>query len=287
MTTSAPVNAATGLSYRTVVSDPIPIAGMHLPDGTPMMWSPLTTTLITGQRDAVLVDPPFTVDQAQRIGDWIEQSGKRLTHIYITHGHGDHWFAAPTLVERFPGVVVVATEGTIARMRAAAGPAREQMWDRWFPGQLPETPVIAQPVGADGFELEGHRLHAVRAGHSDTDDSTALYVPSMGLVVAGDVAYNGVHQYLAEGGNGGLEAWLLAIDTIAALEPRIVVAGHKNKALPDDPTALDDTRRYLRDAIGLLADKPGPREFFDSMLARYPDRLNPGTVWLSANLLLG
>ena len=127
--------------------------------------------------------------------------------------------------------------------------------------------------------MEGHRLLAIETGHTDTDDTTVLYVPSIGLVVAGDVAFNGMHQYLLESAGGGIEAWLKAIDKVAALRPRAVVAGHKNKDLPDDPAILDQTRQYLVDAQRLLDEKPTPREFFDRMLALYPDRLNPGPVW--------
>jgi hypothetical protein len=112
-------------------------------------------------------------------------------------------------------------------------------------------------------------------------------VPSIGLVVAGDVAYNGVNQYILEGGDGGLQEWLKAIDRVAQLEPRAVVAGHKNKHLPDDPAILDQTRQYLRAVIRLLDGKPTAREFFDQMMELYPDRLNPGPVWYGAIGLLG
>jgi len=114
-----------------------------------------------------------------------------------------------------------------------------------------------------------------------------LHVPSIGLVVAGDVAYNGVHQYIAEGGHGGLQEWLRALDRVADLHPRAVVAGHKNKILADDPAVLGETRRYLQDAIRLLDDKPAAREFYDQMTGLYPDRLNPGVVWLGARGLFG
>ena len=113
-----------------------------------------------------------------------------------------------------------------------------------------------------------------------------LHVPSIGLVVAGDVAYNGVHQYLLESRGGGIEAWLAALEIVEALRPRAVVAGHKNRTLPDDPAILDQTRQYLLDARRLLDGKPTSREFFDRMLALYPDRLNPGPVWYSALELL-
>ncbi|GAB2719770.1 MBL fold metallo-hydrolase [Kitasatospora kifunensis] len=278
----------TPLSYEVLVLDGAQRAGdQRMPNGDPIVSSPLSVTLIQGERDAVLVDPPFTHEQIKQVGDWIERSGKRLAYIYATHGHGDHWFGTAELTKRFPGATVYATEGTIRLMRQQATQGREQLWDQAFPGQIPPTPVLAQPIPADGFLLEGNVVRAVEAGHTDTDDTTILHVPSIGLVVAGDVAYNGVHPYILEGGDGGLIAWLAAIDRIAALKPRAVVAGHKNRDRADDPAILEETRQYLRDAQRLLTEKPSPREFFDAMLQLHPDRLNPGPLWYGALGLLG
>jgi glyoxylase-like metal-dependent hydrolase (beta-lactamase superfamily II) len=278
----------TQLSYDVFVSDgPAGAGDERMPDGAPLAWSPLSSTLIFGAQDAVLVDPPFTRTQIQAVGDWVERSGRRLACIYATHGHGDHWFGTGELARRFPGVAVYATEGTIEVMRQQAGPSREQLFDRIFPGQIPETPVLAEPVPAQGFRLEGNPVVAVETGHTDTDKTTVLHVPSIGLVVAGDVAYNGVHQYILEGGHGGLQEWLRALDLVAGLQPRAVVAGHKNKNRPDDPAILDETRQYLQDVIRLLDDKPTAREFYDQMTGLYPVRLNPGVVWLGARGLLG
>jgi len=283
-----PTTSPTQLSYDVFVSDgPAGAGGERMPDGAPLAWSPLSSTLIFGAQDAILVDPPFTRSQIQGVGDWVERSGRRLAYIYATHGHGDHWFGTGELARRFPGVTVYATEGTIEVMRQQAGPSREQLFDRIFPGQIPETPVLAEPVPARGFLLEGNRVVAVEAGHTDTDKTTVLHVPSIGLVAAGDVAYNGVHQYILEGGHGGLREWLQALDRVAGLHPRAVVAGHKNKNRPDDPAILDETRQYLQDVIRLLDDKPTAREFYDQITGLYPDRLNPGVVWLGARALLG
>jgi glyoxylase-like metal-dependent hydrolase (beta-lactamase superfamily II) len=277
--------SSAALSYEVFVSAQIPIKGT-LPTGAPQQWSPISTTLISGATDAVLVDPPFTVEQTRRVGDWIERSGKRLTYIYVTHGHGDHWFGVSLLAERFPGIAVYATEGTIRLMHASTTGPRKARWDKLFPGQIPDTRVIAQPRPTDGLTLEGHRLHAIEVGHSDCDDSTVLHVPALGLVVAGDVAYNNVHQYLADGGfNGGIDAWLRAIDMVRALQPAAVVAGHKDPVRTDDPRILDETVEYLHTARQLIAEKPTAREFFDVTTRRYPDRLNPGTVWLNAQRL--
>ena len=258
----------------------------RLPDGGPIISSPVTSTLIFGERDAVLVDPPFTYGQVSRVVHWIESSGKNLIAVYATHGHGDHWFGTDALLQRFPGAIAYATEGTITMMHKQATEGRAQMWDVDFPGQIPPSPVVYQPIPVDGIKLESHQLLAVEVGHTDTDDTTVLHVPSIGLVVAGDVAYNGVHQYLLESSHGGVEAWLVALDKVAALQPRAVVAGHKNKDLPDDPAILEETREYLLNARRLLAQRPSPREYFDEMIALYPDRLNVGPVWYTAAALL-
>jgi hypothetical protein len=172
-------------------------------------------------------------------------------------------------------------------MRQQATTGREQFWDPDFPGLIPDTTVRATPVPAEGLSLDGEALVPIEVGHTDTDDTTVLHVPSIGLVVAGDVAYNGVHQYLLEGGGDGLAHWLKALDTVEALAPRAVVAGHKDRDRPDDPAILDETRRYLRDAIRILEAKPTAREMYEEMLELHPGRLNPGPLWYGAVSLLG
>jgi glyoxylase-like metal-dependent hydrolase (beta-lactamase superfamily II) len=275
------------LNYEVMVNDGVQRQREQtLPDGSPIISSPVASTLIYGERDAVLVDPPFTYEQVSRVGDWIERSGKHLTAVYATHGHGDHWFGTDQLLQRFPGAVGFATEGTIAMMHQQGTVGRAQLWDVDFPGLIPPSPVVYQPIPVDGIDLEGHRLLAVEVGHTDTDDTTVLHVPAIGLVVAGDVAYNGVHQYLLEGADGGVESWLTALDKVAALQPTAVVAGHKNKDLPDDPAILEQTRDYLLTSRRLISEKPTPREYFDEMVALYPDRLNVGPVWYTAVSLL-
>jgi glyoxylase-like metal-dependent hydrolase (beta-lactamase superfamily II) len=275
------------LQYEVMVHDGLRRQrDQRLPDGSPIISSPVVSTLIFGERDAVLVDPPFTYEQVSRVADWIERSGKHLAAVYATHGHGDHWFGTELLLQRFPAAVAYATEGTITMMHQQGTVGRAQMWDVDFPGLIPPSPVVYQAIPVDGIKLEGHQLVAVEVGHTDTDNTTVLHVPSIGLVVAGDVAYNGVHQYLLESSHGGVEAWLAALDKVAALHPSAVVAGHKNKDLPDDPDILKQTRDYLLNARRLLVRKPSPRKYFDQMIALYPDRLNVGPVWYTAVALL-
>ncbi len=275
------------LSYDVLVVDGAERHGdLTMPDGSPIVSSPCACTLILGASEAVLCDPPFTNSQIAEVGDWIADSGRRLSAIYATHGHGDHWFGAAALIDRFPGAVAYATEGTMDLMAVHLA-ARDQFWDSQFPGQIPETPIVFEVVPEAGIDLEGHPLIPIEVGHSDTVDTTVLHVPSIGLVVAGDVVYNGVHQMLLETGDGGFDTWLAAIDAVEALEPRAVVAGHKNRDLPDDPRILDETRDYLHVTRALIERQVTPMAFYEAVINRFPDRLNPGPVWYGGLGLLG
>jgi glyoxylase-like metal-dependent hydrolase (beta-lactamase superfamily II) len=273
------------LRYKTFVTEQIPQSGRGpLPDGSIRMWSPITSTLIMGRRDAVLIDPALTATQAAEVGDWIAASGRRLRQIYITHGHGDHWFGAIPLLQRFPGVTVQTTAGTAKIIAAQNDPEfRAEFWDRVFPGQLPAGELDVSIVDEQGFELEGVALVPVEVGHTDTDATTMLHVPDMGLLVAGDVVYNGVHLYLTESdGIAGIDEWLAALDTAEALRPATVIAGHKDPRAFDNPSQIQATRRYLTDARRLLESSESADEFYQEMLRLHPRRINPGALWGAA-----
>jgi len=121
----------------------------------------------------------------------------------------------------------------------------------------------------------------VEVGHTDTDSTTCLHVPSVPLVVAGDVAYNDVHLYLAESHAQTRREWIAALDTIESLNPCAVIAGHKRPGNDDSPKIIEETRQYIRE-FDRVAGTTTARELYDTMLARYPERVNPGlALWLS------
>jgi len=277
----------TKLRYETLVTDGLPRAsGAKLPNGDPIISSPITSILIYGNTDALLVDPPFSIGQTQQVIDWIAHSGKHLKYIYSTHGHGDHWFGTKRVIDAFPGAKAYATPGSLKLMQLQATVGRQKVFDVDFPGQIGETPILAQPMPAGGLDVEGNTILAAEVGHTDTDDTTVLYVPSLQLVAAGDSVYNGMHQYLLEGGNGGLDAWLAALDTVERLNAQIVISGHKNRALPDDPKTIAETRQYILNAKRILATRPDPLSYYNQMLALYPTLLNSGPLWYSGVGLL-
>lgn len=277
------------LKWDVFVSPGTPVVTSDFPPGTTQsVWSPTSSTLISGERDAVLVDAFTTVAQSNAQGDWIAASGKTLTTIYVTHGHGDHFFGIGTLLARFPKARAVATPEVVNRMRQQVSPELfPEFWGSRFPGQIAERLMVAEELEGQVIDLEGHKLVAVNLGHTDTDDTTCLHAPSVGLVVAGDAAYNDVHLYLAESDSKTRREWIAALDTIEALEPRAVIAGHKRPGTDDGPHIIEETRQYIRDFDRIAATTKTARALYDQMLDLYPHRVNPGVLWISARAIKG
>lgn len=251
-------------------------------------WPPISSTLVYGVRDAVLVDSFITVEQARAQADWIAAKGKNLTTIYATHGHGDHFFGASVLLERFPKSRFVAAPSAVQVMKEQVSPEYvAKFWESRFPNQLPKQLVTAEELRTNVLELEGESLFVVPLRFTDTAGTTCLHVPSLELIAAGDAAYNGVHPRLLESNQSQKrDEWLAALDKMESLKPRTVVAGHKNMKNDDDgPRVIGQTRQYILDFQALAARTTTAKELYDQMLARYPEWLNRGALWSSVSAL--
>jgi len=253
------------------------------PGNEPLMWVANSATLIYGKQDVVLVDTFLTVEQCNGLADAIVASGRTLKAVYVTHAHGDHFFGIKVLRDRFPNVKALATPDVVARMKLQITPEKlNGRWRKLFPDQIPEVISIADPLQSEEIDLEGNKLVVVQVGHTDTDDTTCLHVPSIGFVVAGDAVYNGIHPFLNESNRQTGLAWIAALDKIDALKPSAVVAGHKIPGNDDSPKNVEETRQYIRDFIRLNDATKTARELYGRMLELYPNRANPGSLWSSA-----
>jgi glyoxylase-like metal-dependent hydrolase (beta-lactamase superfamily II) len=289
-TKAGPTTRKTPLSWDVFLAPGIPVITSDLPPGEKQRpWPPISSTLIYGERDAVLVDTPITVEQARALATWVAASGKNLTTIYATHGHGDHFFGTSTVLERFPGARFVARPDVIKIMRQQASPeSLSTFWNPRFPGQISSHPAIADELTGSVINLEGYDLVSVPLGFTDTANTTCLHVPSIGLIVAGDAAYNGVHLHLVESPDQQKrQEWIAALDQMESLKPRAVIAGHKGIGNEDSPRIIAATRKYIRDFERLAMQTRTARDLYDQMLKLYPDWVNPGALWSSARAVKG
>jgi glyoxylase-like metal-dependent hydrolase (beta-lactamase superfamily II) len=248
-----------------------------------LAWVTNTVTLIYGQRDAVLVDTFLSERHSKELVGWVVESGMNLTAIYVTHAHGDHFFGLKLLIDQFPGARAIATAPVVAASREQIKPEfMRSFWEPRFPGQLPSPLVPPEVLEGDTFYLEDEALKVVELGHTDTSHTTALHVPSIGLVVSGDGVYNNTHLYLAECDAAATDEWLRALDIVESLHPKAVIAGHGVLDPDSSPRHIEETRRYLRDFIAARASTSTATELYEKMLSLHPYRVNPGSLWAAA-----
>jgi len=163
-------------------------------------------------------------------------------------------------------------------------PSYMEYWEGRFPGQIPEHPVLPEALDGDVIDLEGHELRLINVGQSDTYPSTIVHVPDLDAVIAGDVAYNRIHMWLAQTNHEARLAWMASIEKIEALAPRMVVAGHKHPGTPDDDLAeiITGSKRYIEDFDRVVDESTSPQEVIDKMMAVHGERGNPFTLWNAA-----
>ena len=132
----------------------------ELPPGKEeLMWVANSSTLIYGERDAILVDTLLTTEQSKTLLGWVVARGKNLTAIYITHGHGDHFFGLASLLERFPRAKAVATPEIVKAMREHLSPASiEDFWRRLFPGRFQTACLSPSPSKTMSWSWKGTSL---------------------------------------------------------------------------------------------------------------------------------
>lgn len=240
-------------------------------------------SLISGEKEAVLIDALITTAEAEQLVEWIRTKKKTLTTVYITHGHGDHFFGLNTVLAAFPQARAVALPEVVPF-------AQQQLailgfWQALFPNQFADNPIVPEPMEDRVIYLEGHEIRPVVVGQSDTAPSTVVHIPDLDAVVGGDVAYNGIHCWLASTDREKREGWLAALDIIASLNPKIVVAGHKDpKARDDNPEAiLDATRTYIGDFDNAVTGSVTAEEVIDKMMQLHGELGNPYTLWVAAD----
>jgi glyoxylase-like metal-dependent hydrolase (beta-lactamase superfamily II) len=184
----------------------------------------------------------------------------------------------------FPEARAVARADVFPAVQSQFTPAFLAYWRSLFPGQIPDEPVMPEPLDGDVLQLEGHDLRLINVGQSDTNPTTIVHIPDLDAVVAGDVAYNRIHMWLAQTDHDARLAWIASIDKIAALHPRLVVAGHQAPGTRDDD--LDETinrsKKYIADFDEAERQSTSAQELVDRMVVLHRDRGNPFTLWNAA-----
>ncbi len=225
------------------------------------------STLVAGEKDAILVDAQFTLADAHRLVATILESKKNLTAVYITHYHPDHYFGLQVIQQAFPKAKLYALPAAIKQIKATAK-AKAQYWGGMYGALVPTKPVQPTALKGTSLTLEGQTLE-IKAGVGDSADNTYVWIPSTKTVIAGDIVFNGVHPWTAESSAASRTSWVKTLDEIAALNPSTVIAGHKDPKLADSPTAVKATKDYLAAFDAAVASSKTSAEVQQKLKAKY------------------
>ncbi|MEU8265161.1 MBL fold metallo-hydrolase [Micromonospora sp. NPDC048999] len=279
------------LDFDVFVVDPKPIPsavpGFEEAVG-PATWPPSTSTLISDDGSALLVDCLITIQEGQDLAAWVKAHGSELKYIYITHPHADHFLGLPEILTAFPEARPTALAESIPGMEEQISPGYMQIWGGFFPGQLTGKPLSPAPLADTTLCIGGSRATVIPVGTTDTGHSSVVHVSDLSLIVSGDVVYNQTHMWLAKSTPDSRAGWARALDAVAALEADTLIAGHRNpRAIDDDARRqIGESRRYLADFEVALERSSTPAELIDRMTAVYPDLANPYSLWFAAFDLL-
>ena len=242
-----------------------------------------TSTLVFGASEAVLIDAQHIRSDVTALGDLIERTGRRLTTIYVTHGHADHWYGAGELVARFPGARLVATPPVVEYIHQAAD-VEAQQWAAMFGDRVVKPTAVPEALNGLTLEMEGYELRIVEVGQGDIRPSTVVHIPAIEAVVAGDVVYNQIHAMLGLSGPREWERWIQSVDAVEKLSPQMIVCGHKRPESSDREVdrMLDETRTYISDFAEGAQSLNSAEELIGLMKSKYPDFGNNWTLHFSA-----
>ena len=229
--------------------------------------------LIEGEKDAVLVDAPFTRADAYRVAAMVLDSGKHLTTIFVTHDHPDHFFAMEVLQDAFPDAKIVAHPVVAADIWRSL-PFKVKRWSPMLGANAPRHPSAPAALEGDTIMLEGKELKVIGPVQGDHVHATALWAPSIKALFPGDLVYNQMYLWMGEHDPAAIAGWGKALDQLAALGPVMVVPGHSKPGLPNDTSGLDFSRKYIAAWPGMVAGSKDSADLRARVQKAFPDAVD-------------
>jgi glyoxylase-like metal-dependent hydrolase (beta-lactamase superfamily II) len=242
----------------------------------------VNSTIVTGKKEAVLIDAQFTLADARRVAAAIAATEKTLTTVFVTHFHPDHYFGFPAIKERFPNAKLVALPQTVSLIQAS-WEAKVKQWEPTYKDGITSKPIVPEPLSGTTIELEGQELEIVGAQQGDSADNSFVWIPSLGVAVTGDIVYDGVFPWTAETTPAERKAWAATLDKLAALKAKTVVPGHQKPERTQQASSITFTKEYLAAYDEALASAKSSADLQARIKARYPDTALDVVVRIAAD----
>lgn len=244
---------------------------------------PVTSTLISGEKDAVLVDAQFSVNDAENLVKIIQDSGKNLKYIVITAGDPDFYFGLEPLVQAFPDAKVIATPEVVKHIEAT----KEGKFAYWGPilkNGAPSQVIVPSTSEDKTIVLEGEKIEIKSPGKY----ASYLWVPSNRTILGGVGLSSGIHLWTADAQTEKeRNEWRKTLKQMNRLNPRAVIPGHYIGDIPTGTQAIDFTYQYLVDVDQVLKDHKDSASVIAALKEKYPNLAEESSLELSSKVLTG
>nr|WP_321456764.1 MBL fold metallo-hydrolase [uncultured Cohaesibacter sp.] len=211
---------------------------------------PVTSTLVSGQKDAILFDAQFSLSDGQALVNMIKESQKELTMIYITAGDPDYYFGLQPLLKAFPDVKVVSSPSIVEHIKGTKD-AKLEHWGPILDDNVPTELFVPQPSEQTIFSLEGHDIEVKEIGTYQA----YMWIPSLKTVFGGVSLTSGMHVWTADTQTEQARgAWVQSLENMKALNPELVIPAHYLGDAPEKDEAIDFTIEYLKTFEAALSE---------------------------------
>ncbi|MEE4182562.1 MBL fold metallo-hydrolase [Pseudomonas viridiflava] len=247
---------------------------------------PVSSELITGQHDAVLIDAQFQRNDAEALVQKIKASGKKLTTVYISHSDPDYYFGLDVIQAAFPEAKIVASEPTVKAIKASMQ-GKLAYWGPILKDNAPTKLVLPDVLKGDHLTLEGQPLE-IKGLQGPAPQRSYVWIPSLKAVVGGVVVSSGIHVWVADTQTPkSRQDWLAALKGIEALKPTTVIPGHYLGEVPEGTKAVTFTADYLKSFEEHAAKTRDSAALIDAMKKAWPQLAEPSSLELSAKVIKG
>ncbi|MFC1946390.1 MBL fold metallo-hydrolase [Chloroflexota bacterium] len=242
------------------------------------------STLIYGERDAILIDASQLLSDTHRMIADIIPMRRNLTHIYVSHFHPDHHFGLQVLKNAFPNAEIVALPSVVKDIIATSSDKTE-MWaiDRFGPDDIPRNTTIPTPLHEPRLLLEDEEILVSDDWEGDSVNNSVVWIPSIRVACATDVAFHDCHLWPIESNVKRRVKWRASIAQLREFDARIIIPGHcdvekihlmeevqENESLTYTE-CIDWSLKYLDNYEEVYNTARTGSEMVESMTGLYPD----------------
>ena len=231
----------------------------------------VASVIVTGKKDAALIDAQWTLSNAHRVVAEILETGKQLKTIYVTHAHPDHYFGLGPVAEALPKARVIALP-SVAQTINKQFFGKIEHWEKTIGvTNTPRKAVNIESLSENYFELEGHRIEIIPEIMGDLKYNSVVWIPSIKTLYGSDVLFNQAHPFTCEVTAEERQQWIRDIQRLEAMGAEVVIPGHQKPGMSFDSSSFNFTKEYLVATEEELAKTKDVAGFYYAMVKRYPD----------------